>query len=131
MYYFDFWVGDQWVGQEAIMGMKFMVPACIRLDLADGAVVLPGEVRIHLAGRRSLYGSSMQPIVVPKQHVVLPIGRSTDIRIVNIQSTTKLWARRDPAWIPTVITGMGRIKYLHLINLSDKEVTFDHGPTLG
>ena len=26
---------------------------------------------------------------------------------------------------------MGQIKYLHLTNLSDKEVTLDHGPALG
>ena len=31
VYYFDVWVGDQ-VGQEAILGMDFMVPVGIRLD---------------------------------------------------------------------------------------------------
>ena len=49
VYYFDVWVGDQ-VGQEAILGMDFMVPAGIRLDLADGTLCLPDEVRICLAG---------------------------------------------------------------------------------
>ena len=34
VYNFDVWVGDQ-VGQEARLGMDFMVPAGIRLDLAD------------------------------------------------------------------------------------------------
>ena len=58
VYYFDVWVGDQ-VGQEVILCMDFMAPAGIRLDLADGTLVLPYEVRIHLAGRRPLYGSSM------------------------------------------------------------------------
>ena len=47
VYYFDVWVGDQ-VGQEAILGMDFMVPAGIRLDLADGTLVLPSEARIYL-----------------------------------------------------------------------------------
>ena len=108
-----------------------MVPACIRLDLADGTMVLPDEVRIHLAGRRPLYGSSMQPIVTPEQHVVLPIGTSTEIRIGNIQFNAKLWVRRDPTWVPTITTGMGRIKYLHLTNLSDTEVTLDREPALG
>ena len=64
VYYFDVWVGDL-VGQEAILGMDFMVPAGIRLDLADGTPVLPDEVRIHLAGRRLLYGTFMQPIMIP------------------------------------------------------------------
>ena len=54
VYYCDIWVGDQ-VGQEAMLGMDFMVPAGIRLDLADGTLCLPDEVRIHLAGRRPPY----------------------------------------------------------------------------
>ena len=53
VYYFDVWVGDQ-VGQELILGMDFMLPAGIRLDLADGTLILPDEVIIHLAGRRPL-----------------------------------------------------------------------------
>ena len=57
-------MGDK-VGQEAILGMSFMFPAGIRLKLADGTLVLPDEVRIHQAGRRPIYGSSMQPIKVP------------------------------------------------------------------
>ena len=37
VHYFDIWDGDQ-AGQEAILGMNFMVPADIRLDLADGTL---------------------------------------------------------------------------------------------
>ena len=130
VYYFDVWVGDQ-VGQEAILGMDFMVPAGVRLDLADGTLVLPDEVRIHLAGRRPLYGAFMHPIVVPEQHVVLPAGGSAEIRIGPIPFTSKLWVRRDPKWVPTVTTGIGRIKYLQLTNLGDKEVILGHGSPLG
>ena len=39
--------------------------------------------------------------------------------------------RRDSTWIPTVITGTGRIKCLNLTNLTDKDVTLDRGPVLG
>ncbi|POM73861.1 Reverse transcriptase [Phytophthora palmivora] len=42
VYYFDAWVGSL-SGQEAILGMDFMVPAGIRLDLADGTLCLPDE----------------------------------------------------------------------------------------
>ena len=76
-------VGDQ-VGQKVILGMDFMVPAGIRLDLSEGTLVLPDEVRIHIAERRPLYGSYMQPIVTPDQHLVLPVGRSAEIRIGNV-----------------------------------------------
>ena len=123
-------MGDQ-VGQEAILGMEFTVTAGIRLDLADGTLVLPDKVRIHLTGRRPLYGSSIQPIVIAEQHVALPVGKSTEIRIGNTQFNAKLWVRRDPTWVPSVTTGIGRINYFHLTNISDTEVTFDHGPDLG
>ena len=89
--------------------MDFMVPTGIRLSLAVGTLALPDEERIHVAGRRPLYGLTMQPIEIPKQHVVLLVGRSTEIRIGNIQFSAKLWVRRDPTWVPTVTTGMGRI----------------------
>uniref|UniRef100_A0AAV1V617 Uncharacterized protein n=1 Tax=Peronospora matthiolae TaxID=2874970 RepID=A0AAV1V617_9STRA len=129
-YYFDVWVDDQ-VGQEVILGMEFMVPAVKRRDLADGTLVLPDDVRIHLAGRRPLYRSSMQPIVAPEQHLVLPVGRSAEIRIGNVQSNAKLWVRRDSTWVPTFTTVIGRNKYYQLINLGDKKTTFGHGPALG
>ena len=64
--------------------MDFMVPAGIRLNLADETLVMPDKVRIHLAGRRPLYGSSMQPIVTPEQHLLLPVGRSAEISIGNV-----------------------------------------------
>ena len=54
VYYFDVWGGDQ-VGLEAILGMDFMAPAGIRLDLADGKLCVPDEVCIGLAGRKPLY----------------------------------------------------------------------------
>ncbi|KAE8900378.1 hypothetical protein PF005_g22910 [Phytophthora fragariae] len=59
VYFFDAWVGEL-SGQEAILGMDFMVPAGVRLDLADGTLCLPDEVRIQLSGRRPLYGRSHQ-----------------------------------------------------------------------
>ena len=78
VYYFDTWVGDQ-VGQEAILGMDFMVPAGIRLDLADGTLCLPDEVRIHLAGRRPPYGARIEIITANDQHVVIPVGESAEV----------------------------------------------------
>ena len=130
VYYFDVWVGDQ-VGQEVILGMNFMVLACIRVYFADGTLVLPDEVRIHIAGRRPLYGSFRQTIVISEQHLVLPVGRSAEMRIGNVQSNAKLRVQRDHTWVPTVTTWIGRIKFLQLTNLSDKVATLYRGPTLG
>ena len=70
LYYFEAWVGDQ-VGQDATLGINFMVPAGKRLD---GTLCLPDEVRISLAGRRPPYQSTMQAITARDQHVVIPVG---------------------------------------------------------
>ena len=56
--YFDDWVSDH-VGQEAILDMNYMVLAGIRLDLADGTLVLSDEVIILLPGLISLKVSSI------------------------------------------------------------------------
>ncbi|ETM55650.1 hypothetical protein L914_01161 [Phytophthora nicotianae] len=44
-YFFDVWVGEM-TGQNAILGMDFMVPVGIYLDLVDGTMRLPDEIRI-------------------------------------------------------------------------------------
>ena len=129
VHYFDVWVGDQ-VGQEVILGMDFMLPAGIRLNLADGTLCLPDEVRIFLVERRPPYRSTIQAINLTDQHVVIPVGRSTKVRIGVGPPKAKLWVRRGMAWVPTVTCGHGQIKYLQLTNLSDREIILNHGAAL-
>ena len=129
VYYFDVWVGDQ-VGQEAILGMDFMVPAGIRLDLADGTLCLPDEVRICLAGRRPPYRSNISAVNLNDQHVAIAAGRSAEVRIGVNPPKSKLWVRRDVAWIPTVTNGPGRIKFLQLTNVSDRDLILNSGAPL-
>ena len=57
------------------------VPAGIRLDLADGTVCLPDEFRICLLGRKTLYRSTIQAIKLNDQHVVIAVGRPTEVRV--------------------------------------------------
>ena len=90
--------------------MDFMVPAGVRLDLADGALCLPEEVRIHLAGRRPAYGSKIQHVTAKEQHVVIPVGESREVKIGIRGAKMKLWPTRGPDWVPTVISGLGRKK---------------------
>ncbi|GMF32482.1 unnamed protein product [Phytophthora fragariaefolia] len=77
VYFMDLWVGDL-VGQHAILGMNFMVPAGVRIDTADGTACLLDEVRIQLIGRRPLYGAKMRPISVASPLRIDP-GRTRDI----------------------------------------------------
>ena len=61
VYVFKVWVGLM-VGQDAILGMDFIVPAVIRLDLADETLCLPNEVRIQLSGQRSVYDNRVSDV---------------------------------------------------------------------
>ena len=78
--------------------MDFMVPAGIRLDLANGTLCLPEEVEIHLAGLRPPYGVKIQPITAPGQHVVIPVGGFTEMEIGAGFPKSKLWVRWDKKW---------------------------------
>ncbi|OWZ09002.1 Eukaryotic/viral aspartic protease [Phytophthora megakarya] len=77
VYYMDLWVGDL-VGQNAIFGMNFMVPAGVRIDTADGTSCLPDEVRIQMIGRRPLYGSRMRPVTIPSL-IRVAAGQTYDV----------------------------------------------------
>uniref|UniRef100_A0AAV1TT80 Peptidase A2 domain-containing protein n=1 Tax=Peronospora matthiolae TaxID=2874970 RepID=A0AAV1TT80_9STRA len=106
VYYFNVWVGDL-AGQEAILGMNFMVPAGVRLDLADGALCLPEEIRIHLAGRHPAYGSKIQHITAKDQHVVIPVGESREVKIGIGGAKMKLWVARGLDLGPHCDLGVG------------------------
>ncbi|OWZ03808.1 hypothetical protein PHMEG_00024396 [Phytophthora megakarya] len=77
VYFFDIWVGDL-TGQQAILGMDFMVPAGIRLDLAHGSICLPDEVRIQLSGRQQLYSDKAKSVNVG-QYLRIQAGESVEL----------------------------------------------------
>ena len=53
--------------------MNFMVLARIRLDLADGMICLPDEIRISRAGRQPPYQPTMQAITARDHHAVITL----------------------------------------------------------
>ncbi|EGZ25049.1 hypothetical protein PHYSODRAFT_480856 [Phytophthora sojae] len=121
VYFFDIWVGDL-SGQEAILGMDFMVPAGIRLDLADGSICLPDEVKIQLCGRRQLYNNNVRHVCVD-QGMQIAIGDSIELPLrMKVTDREKLWVTRGDRWVPTVVRGPGRIRYLQVTNISDKDL---------
>ena len=62
---------------------------------------------------------------------MIPVGKSTEVKIGVSPPKAKIWVRRDPKWVPTVTTGPGQIKYLQLTNIGDQEVILSHGSPLG
>ncbi|KAE8893906.1 hypothetical protein PF003_g22105 [Phytophthora fragariae] len=121
VYLFDIWVGDL-SGQEAILGMDFMVPAGIRLDLADGSLCLPDEVRIQLSGRRQLYNDKAR-IVRLDQHLQIDVGDSMEVPMRR-QTTDQdsLWVTRGDRWVPTVSRGPGKTLYLTIANIGERKL---------
>uniref|UniRef100_A0AAV1TW06 Uncharacterized protein n=1 Tax=Peronospora matthiolae TaxID=2874970 RepID=A0AAV1TW06_9STRA len=43
----------------------------------------------------------------------------------------KLWVARGPDWVPTVISGLGKTKYLQMINIGDREIILPTHTILG
>ncbi|OWZ13093.1 hypothetical protein PHMEG_00013645 [Phytophthora megakarya] len=130
VYYFDAWVGDL-TGQEAILGMDFMVPAGIRLDLADGSLCLPGEVRIQLSGRRQLFSGNSRQITFD-QHGNVPVAGSVEIAVrKSLSERQKVWVTRGDRWVPTVDRGLGRTQYLRITNVSDQPITLQRDIRIG
>ncbi|KAE9012706.1 hypothetical protein PR001_g15594 [Phytophthora rubi] len=121
VYLFDIWVGDL-SGQEAILGMDFMVPAGIRLDLADGSLCLPDEVRIQLSGRRQLFNAKAR-VVRLDQHLQIDVGDAMEVpmrRQTSDQDT--LWVTRGSRWVPTVSRGPCKALYLTITNIGEKKL---------
>ncbi|OWY91929.1 hypothetical protein PHMEG_00039266, partial [Phytophthora megakarya] len=118
VYYFDAWVGDL-SEQEAILGMDFMVPAGIRLDMADGSLCLPDEVRIQLSGRRQLFSGNSR-LVTFDQHQRIPVAGSVEIADADRQQ-----------WVPTAVKGLGNTQYLPITNVSERPVTLQCDTRVG
>ncbi|POM76967.1 LOW QUALITY PROTEIN: Hypothetical protein PHPALM_5736 [Phytophthora palmivora] len=130
VYFFDIWVGDL-AGQDAILGMDSMVPAGIRLDLAYGSISLPDEVRIQLSGRRQLYTDKARLVTVG-EHIQIEIGQSVELQLhLRMSDHEKFWVTRGDRWVPTVVKGLGKRRYLQITNVSDKTITLQKDVRIG
>ncbi|OWY99265.1 Eukaryotic/viral aspartic protease, partial [Phytophthora megakarya] len=113
--FFDIWIEDL-SGQNAILGMDFMVPAGVRMYLADGSMRLPNEVGIPLNGRKRLYGEKVRSVILERS-LRIPVE--------------KLLVTRGERWVPTVTEGPGRIRYLVISNVGEKILRLVHRLDVG
>ncbi|POM61922.1 hypothetical protein PHPALM_28985 [Phytophthora palmivora] len=102
--------------------MDFMVPAGIRLDLADGTICLPDEVRLQMVGRRPLCGDKIEHVCW-KDHYWIDVGQTAEIRL---RSQTSNQYKGD-RWVPTITIGPGKTRYLQVTNDSDCALTLREG----
>ncbi|ETI30365.1 hypothetical protein F443_22514, partial [Phytophthora nicotianae P1569] len=117
VYCFDVYVGET-TGQNVILGMDFMVPAGIRLYLADGTFCLSDEIRIQLSGRRPLYGEHVSAVRL-EEFEVIEAGQKIEIPLRS-RLSEMLWLTRGEHWIPTLVEESGWRRYLQVTNISDR-----------
>ncbi|POM70240.1 Hypothetical protein PHPALM_13348 [Phytophthora palmivora] len=111
--------------------MDFMVPAGIRLDLAYGSISVPDEVRIQLSGRRQLYSDKARLVTVG-EHIQIEIGQSVELQLhLRISDHEKFWVTRGDRWVPTVVRGLGKRRYLQITNVSDKAIILQEDVRVG
>ncbi|POM68857.1 Reverse transcriptase [Phytophthora palmivora] len=111
--------------------MDFMVPAGIRLDLAYGSRSLPDEVRIQRSGRRQLYSDKARLVTVG-EHIQIEIGQSVELQLhLRMSDHEKFWVTRGYRWVPTVVKGLGRRRYLQITNVSDKAIILQEDVRVG
>ncbi|OWZ00563.1 hypothetical protein PHMEG_00028213, partial [Phytophthora megakarya] len=130
VYYLDALVGEL-SGQEAILGMDFMVPAGIRLDMADRSLCLPDEVRFQLSGRHQLFNGNSR-LITFDQHHKIPVAGSVEIAIRRSASDRqKLWVTCGEEWAPTAVKRLGSTQYLRITNVSERSVTLPRETRVG
>ncbi|POM81330.1 Hypothetical protein PHPALM_714 [Phytophthora palmivora] len=101
------------------------------MDLADGSLCLPDEVRIQLAGRRQLSSANSRRLELGLD-IEVAVGGSVEIPIYSRASDRqKLWIIRGERWVPTYVKGLGRRRYLRITNLSDKPLMLFDDTWLG
>ena len=128
VYEFAHWVGP--LGQQqAILGMDFMVPAGVRLNLADGSACMPDEVNLQLQGRRSIFSAERQ-VVELAQDLILRPGETDNIQL-RLRERHQLWVSRGSGWVSTVIqSGNGQPMFLRITNISDSDERVKASTTL-
>ncbi|OWZ11938.1 LOW QUALITY PROTEIN: hypothetical protein PHMEG_00014971 [Phytophthora megakarya] len=118
-------------GQNAILGIYFMVPAGVRMDLADGSIRLPDEVGIPLNGHKRLYNDKMRSVAL-ERNLRIPVGQSEETAArIKLSATEKLWVTRGERWVPTVAKGPRWIRYLVISNIGETILRLDHRLDVG
>ncbi|KAI9989564.1 hypothetical protein PInf_019849 [Phytophthora infestans] len=120
VYLFDIWVGDL-AGPDTILGMDFMVPAGVRLDLVDATLCFLDEMRIQLSGRRPLYGAKMRNIRADKTTWIEPKETWELPDRMKWVEQEKPWVPQGEKWVPTVIQGPGGPHYLQVTNVATRD----------
>ncbi|CAH0474367.1 unnamed protein product [Peronospora belbahrii] len=105
------------VGQDAVLGMDFMVLAGMQLDLADGTLCLLDEVRVQLGGRRTLQDNRVSDVKLGR-YVQIPAGGYE--KVLFKRSVLHQWN----LWVTgKSIVSVGSQRYAEWLNLVYESTT--------
>ncbi|KAG3069726.1 hypothetical protein PI124_g21478 [Phytophthora idaei] len=125
------WVMAHSAGVDVVLGMDFMIPPGIRLDLFHGAAQLPNEIRIPLVKTKNMLDSEEHGSHVnagPSEQLDIPGHEWREYRLSKRQVALErhiLWVRRTKKIIRSVTRfRRGRPQRIKLTNVSDRTVYF-------
>ncbi|KAG2879189.1 hypothetical protein PC119_g26758 [Phytophthora cactorum] len=107
VYEFEMWVLPHNAGVDVVLGMDFMIPAGVLLDLYRSTAMLPGETTLTLLKSKTMEAN--------------PVGRREPP-----EETNALWVRRTEKLIPTLLSNRrGDLAKVRLTNVADRDTTCD------
>ncbi|OWZ11335.1 hypothetical protein PHMEG_00015656 [Phytophthora megakarya] len=121
VYFFDIWIRDL-SGQNAILGMDFMVPDG-PTDQCDYLTKL--KYRLIVVWREGEISDPRTKSANPGWSVGRTAAR------IKLSATEKLLVTRGERWVPTVTEGPGRIRYLVISNIGEEILRLDHRLDVG
>ncbi|GMF31635.1 unnamed protein product [Phytophthora fragariaefolia] len=128
VYVFELWIMDHNAGVDVVLGMDFMIPAGVRLDLFQANAKLPDEVMIPLIKTMSMLDEPEVPQTEegPTESTAIPGREWQEFKLRRNKppmTTHELWIRRTEKLIPSVTKfHKGRPTRVRLTNLTDKLV---------
>ena len=54
--------------------------------------------------------------------MAIPVGKSIEVKIGICGAKMMLWVTRGLDWVPTVISRLGKTKYLQMTNIGDRAI---------
>ncbi|KAG2793909.1 hypothetical protein PC113_g19604 [Phytophthora cactorum] len=110
VYEFEMWALPHNAGVVVVLGMDFMIPAGVRLDLYRSTAMLPGETTLTLLKSKKMETN--------------PVGRREKNQ--SPAETHALWVRRTEKLILTLLSNHhGDLAKVRLTNVADRDTTCD------
>ncbi|KAG2759913.1 hypothetical protein Pcac1_g28119 [Phytophthora cactorum] len=132
VYEFEMWVLPHNAGVDVVLGMDFMIPAGVRLDLYRSTAMLPGDTTLTLLKSKKMEANPVGRCEVPcrsPRGLWVEAHGWADFSLQKNRppaETHALWVRRTEKLIPTHLSNRrGYLAKVRLTNVADRDTTYD------